>query len=61
MVDNIRLPRSCCCAAFTINDNDDDIVNAFVDDELVVISVDAAEPTNIVGDDGTPFFVDAKQ
>jgi hypothetical protein len=44
-----------------INNDDDNIVNAFVDDELVVISVDKAEPTNIVGDNGTPFFVDAKQ
>ncbi len=57
MVDNIRLPRSSCCANFTINDdNNDNIVNAFVDDKLVVVSIVAAEPTNIVGDDGTPFF-----
>jgi hypothetical protein len=61
-VDNIGLPRSSCCANFTINDNDNNnVVNAFVDDKLVVVSVDVAEPTNIVGGDGTPFFVDAKQ
>ncbi len=39
-----------------INDNNNDIVDTFLDDKLVVISVDAAEPTDIVGDDGTPFF-----
>ncbi len=60
-MDNIGLPRSSCWADFMINNDDDNIVNAFVDDELVVISVDKAEPTNIVGDNGTPFFVDAKQ
>jgi hypothetical protein len=41
--------------------NNDNVVNAFVDEELVVISIDAAEPTNIIGDDGIPFFVDAKR
>jgi hypothetical protein len=50
-VDNIGLPRN-------IDDDDDNVVDAFVDDELVVVSVDPAEPTDIVGDDGTPFFVD---
>jgi hypothetical protein len=41
-----------------VND-DNNVVDAFMDDELVVVSVDVAEPTNIVGDDGTPFLVDA--
>ncbi len=42
-------------------DNDDNgDLNAFVDDKLVVVSVDAAELTNIVGDNNTPFFVDTK-
>jgi hypothetical protein len=60
-VDNIRLPRSSCRADFTIdNNNNDTVVHAFVDDKLVIVSVDTAEPTNIVGDNGTPFFVDAK-
>jgi hypothetical protein len=36
-------------------------MRAFVDDKLVVINIDAAEPTDMVEDDGTPFFVDAKQ
>jgi hypothetical protein len=31
-----------------------------MDDKLVVISVDAAVLTNIVGDNGTSFFVDTK-
>ncbi len=59
-MDNIGLPRNSCHANFTIDNDNDDVVNAFVDDKLVVVSVDAAEPTNIVGVDGTPFFVDAK-
>jgi hypothetical protein len=33
-----------------------DVVDTFIDDKLVVINVDAAEATNMVGDDGTPFF-----
>jgi hypothetical protein len=37
-----------------------DYVDTFMDDKLVVVSVDAAELTNIVGDDGTPFFADNK-
>jgi hypothetical protein len=44
-----------------INDDHNNVVNTFVDDELVVVSVDVVEPTDIVGDDGTPFYVDAKQ
>ena len=61
MVDNFGLPRKSCLADFTINNNDDDIVNAFIDNKLVIVNVDTAEPTDMVGDDGTPFFVDAKQ
>ncbi len=56
LVDNIRPKRSSCRADITINDDNDDVVDAFVDDALVVISVDAAEPTDIVGDNGTPFL-----
>jgi hypothetical protein len=55
-VDNFRLPRNSCWADFTIDNNEDDVVNAFVDDELVVVNVDAAEQTDMVGDDGKPFF-----
>jgi hypothetical protein len=60
LADNIRLPRNSCRADFAIDDDDNNDVNAFMDDKLVVISVDAAELTDIVGDDGTPFFVDTK-
>ncbi len=59
-MDHIGLPRNSCRADFTIKDDDNDDVNAFVDDELVVVSVDAAELTDIVGDNGTPFFADTK-
>jgi hypothetical protein len=31
-----------------------------MDDKLVVVSVDAADLTNIMGDDGTLFFMDTK-
>jgi hypothetical protein len=60
LADNIGLPRKRCWADFTIDDDDNKDVDAFVDDKLVVISVDVAELTNIVGDDGTPFFADTK-
>jgi hypothetical protein len=54
------LPRNSCRANFTINNDNNNKVNAFVDDKLVLVSVDAAELTNIVGDDITPFFADTK-
>jgi hypothetical protein len=60
LVDNIGLPRNSCRADFTINNDDNNDVNTFVDVELVLVSVDAVELTNIVGDDGTPFFADTK-
>ncbi len=60
MADNIGLPRNSCRADFTIDDDDNDDIDAFVDDKLVVVSVDVAKLTNIVGDDGTPFFADTK-
>jgi hypothetical protein len=44
-----------------IDDDDDNAVDTFINDKLVVVNVDAAEPIDMVGDDGTPFFVDAKQ
>jgi hypothetical protein len=43
-----------------IDDDNNDDVDAFVDDELVVVSVDAVELTNIMGNKGTHFFVDTK-
>jgi hypothetical protein len=59
-VNNIRLPRNSCLADFTINDDDNDNIDAFMDDKLVVVSVDVAELTDIMGDNGTPFFADTK-
>jgi hypothetical protein len=59
-VDNIGLPRNSCGANFTIEDDNNDNVDTFVDDKLVLISVDVAELTNIVGENGTPFFADTK-
>jgi hypothetical protein len=65
LVDLWGLPRSSCQADFTIQDNDDNnnnIINPFVDDEeLVVINVDAAEPTDIVEDEGTLYLIGAEQ
>jgi hypothetical protein len=60
LVDNIELPRNSCQANFTIEDEDNNNIDAFVDDELVVVSVDAAELSNIVGDNSTPFFTNTK-
>jgi hypothetical protein len=59
-VDNIGLPRNSCRADFTIDDDNNEDVDTFVENKLVVISVDMAELTNIVGDNDTPFFVDTK-
>ena len=59
-MNNIRLPRNSCLADFTINDDDNDNIDAFMDDKLVVVSVDVAELTDIMGDNGTPFFADTK-
>jgi hypothetical protein len=44
-----------------INNDNNNNIQAFVDDKLVVISVDMALLTNIVGDDSTPFFTDTKR
>ncbi len=60
MVDNIRLPRNSCRDDFTIDNDVNDNVDAFVDDELVFISVDTTELTDIMGDNGTPFFADTE-
>jgi hypothetical protein len=55
-VENFGLNRNSCQADFTINDNiNDNVIDAFIGDELVVIDIDTAEPTNMVGDNGTPF------
>ncbi len=47
--------------ANSADDPNNNVVDAFVDDKLVVINVDAAEPTDMVGGNGIPIFVDTKQ
>jgi hypothetical protein len=55
LVDLRGLSKSSCLANFTSN-------NALLDsEELVVVNVDAAEPTDIKGDKETLFFMDAEQ
>jgi hypothetical protein len=43
-----------------IDNDDNENIDTFVDDKLVIISIDAVKLTNIVGDDGFPFFTDNK-
>ncbi len=54
----LGFPRTSFRVDLTIVNNDD-IVDAFVDDE-VLITVDATDATNMVGEEGNTFFVDAK-
>ncbi len=62
LVDFWGLPRSSCQADFTIDDNDEDVVDPFIDkEELVVVKGNTAEPTDTVMDEGTPFLMDAEQ
>jgi hypothetical protein len=62
LVDFWGLLRSSCRADFTIDDDDKDVVDPFVDkEELVVIKVNATEATDIMEDEGTPFLMDAEQ
>jgi hypothetical protein len=65
-LEDIRgLSKSSCLANFMSNDkedNDEDIIDPLLDgEELVVVNVNAAEPTDIKGNKGTPFFMDAEQ
>ncbi len=57
-MEDLEFPRTCFRVDLTI-DNDDDFVDAFVDNKVLVY-VDAADATNMVGDKGNNFFVDAK-
>jgi hypothetical protein len=57
-VEDLGLPRTSFLANLTI-DNDDDFVNESIGDKLLV-NVDAADATNIVGDKGFNFFLDTK-
>ncbi len=60
LADNIGFPRNSCRFDFTINDGNNDDVNAFMDDKLVLVRIDVAELTDIMGDDGTPLFAGTK-
>jgi hypothetical protein len=67
-VDLQGLPIKSCWADFTIDDDNDDnendggFGNPFVDNkELVVVTVKAAEGTEVVGDKGGPFLKEAKR
>jgi hypothetical protein len=57
-VDNLGLLRTSFWEDLTIVD-DDDVVDAFVDNK-VLVNVDAADATDMVGEDSNTFFVDAK-
>ncbi len=39
--------------------NNDDIIEAFVD-KKVLVNIDTADATDMVGEEGNTFFVDAK-
>jgi hypothetical protein len=57
-VDDLGLLRTSFWANLTIVDKDD-VVEAFINDKVLVI-VDAADATDMVGEEGDTFFVDAK-
>jgi hypothetical protein len=43
------------------DDNNDNVIDPFVNnEELVVVNANAAEPTDIVGDKGTPYLMGAE-
>ncbi len=57
-MDDLGLLRTSFWANLTIVDKDD-VVEAFINDKVLVI-VDAADATDMVGEEGDTFFVDAK-
>jgi hypothetical protein len=69
LVDLRGVSTKSCWVNFTINDNEEDdgkndggVDNPFDDSkELVAISIEAAEPTEVVGDKGGAFLMEAKQ
>ncbi len=69
LVDLRRVSTKSCWVDFTINNdkeddgkNDGSVDNPFDDSkELVTVSVEAAEPTEVVGDMGGAFLMEAKQ
>jgi hypothetical protein len=57
-VENLGLPITSLWADLTIVD-DDDVIEALIDDE-VLVNIDATDAANMVGEEGNTFFVDAK-
>ncbi len=57
-MDNLELPKTSFWVDLTIT-NDDDVIDAFVNDEMLV-NVDMTDATNMVGEEGNTFFVDTK-
>jgi hypothetical protein len=57
LVDDLGLPRTSFRAALTIV-NKDDVIEAFINDK-VLVNVDATGKTNMVGEEGNTFLVDA--
>jgi hypothetical protein len=57
LVVNLGLPRTSFRADLTIVD-EDNIVEAFIDNE-VLANVDQTDATDMVGEEGNTFFVDA--
>jgi hypothetical protein len=58
LVDGLGLPRTSFQADLMVVDNDD-IVDVFLNDE-VLVNVDVTDTTDVVGEEGNTFFVDAK-
>jgi hypothetical protein len=54
LVDDLGLPRTSFWADLTTV-NDDDVVEAFVDDK-VLVNIDATDATDMVGEDGNTFL-----
>ncbi len=53
-MDDLGLPRTSFWADLTTV-NDDDVVEAFVDDK-VLVNIDATDATDMVGEDGNTFL-----
>jgi hypothetical protein len=58
LVDNLGLPRTSFWVVLMIVDKDD-IIEAFVDDK-VLVNIDVTDTTDMVGEESNTFFVDAK-
>jgi hypothetical protein len=57
-VDDLGLPRRSFWTDLTIADNND-VIEAFIDN-TVLVNVNATDATNMVGEEGNTFFLDAK-